>query len=67
MDEDIQEVARALLAAGCRELVRKDAPVGPALELMDAALLLSPFLRVHAVSRLDGKGKGGRGRSTRGD
>lgn len=50
MDEDLQEVARALLAAGCKELVRKDAPVEPALELMDAALLLSPFLRVYAVS-----------------
>lgn len=49
MDEDLQEVARALLAAGCKELVRKDAPVEPALELMDAALLLSPFLRVYAV------------------
>ena len=49
MDEDLQEVARAMLAAGCSLLVRKDAPVEPALELMDAALLLSPFLRVHAV------------------
>lgn len=50
MDDDLQETARALLAGGCKLLVQKDAPVEPALELMDAALLLSPFLRVYAVS-----------------
>ena len=63
--DHVQEVSRTLLAAGCRELVRKDAPIEPALQLMDNALALSPFLRVHAVSR-NGKRPGLSDRSSRG-
>lgn len=55
------ETARELLARGCAELVRRDAPLEPALQLIEAALLISPMLRSCAVRR-----EGGRVGQTRG-
>jgi len=57
------ETARELLARGCAELVRRDAPLEPALQLIEAALLISPMLRSCAVrrGREGGREGGGRG------
>jgi len=59
------ETARELLARGCAELVRRDAPLEPALQLIEAALLISPQLRSCAVRREGEREGGGGGR--RGD
>ena len=53
------ETARELLARGCAELVRRDAPLETALQLIEAALLISPMLRSCAVRREGGR-EGGR-------
>ncbi|KAM3572391.1 hypothetical protein VYU27_005609 [Nannochloropsis oceanica] len=45
------ETARELLARGCAELVRRDTPLEPALQLIEAALLISPMLRSCAWER----------------
>lgn len=49
-EEQRLETARELLARGCAELVRREAPIEPALALINDALLVSPSLRACAVS-----------------
>ena len=49
-EEERQEIARELLAKGCAELVRREQPIEPALQLIDSSLLVCPMLRACAVS-----------------
>lgn len=68
MDEELRlETARELLARGCAELVRRDAPLEPALQLIEAALFISPTLRSCAVKRREAnRERGGIGKKRRG-
>ena len=54
------ETARELLARGCAELVRRDTPLEPALQLIESALLISPMLRSCAVRTIEREREGGR-------